>query len=317
MRAAPLPGGGGGGGSDCEGPECDDGRGGDGDPGGDPGDGRDGPPPGGGGGDDCDGPDCDDGRPPGSEPGAPGGGDPPPPCDDPSCEGRLVFVVPAAALAASPEDAGIFLRFPGQWDDPTFDAAQLPEGIYYNVHRWYSPATGRYTRPDPLGQRGGPNLYQYAAANPIRHSDPFGLSIYVCSRAAWGLFGVANHSYLWDDRDGVPPDERYCGVWSDAREQGPGVDACNYVPGSEGREDTVMQCCRFEKKHQGVVYIPFIKDCQTGTEKSLKCAGLLDNSPGIPGGRLGLPCDECSIAPPPAPPSDPPAVPGLFGSGAD
>lgn len=217
-------------------------------------------------------------------------------------------------LGASEED--VFLRFPGQWDDEVWLEAMRGADAYYNLHRWYQPAMGRYTRPDPLGLEAGLNLYVYVEGNPLNYFDPRGLAIYICSRKAFITGntpnGVGNHSYLWDDRDGVPPDQRYCGVWSNAPEQGPAVDACNYVPGSDGREDRVMQCCRFEKKHPGLLYIPFINDCQTGTYRALDCAGLTDENPGVPGARMGLPCDQCSVAPPPR--SEPPPMPGLFGS---
>ena len=192
-----APPGGGGGGDDCAGPDCDDGRGGTDPPGGDPGDGRDGTSPGGGGGGDGGG-DGGDGRLPGSEPGTPGETDPPPPCDDPSCQGRLVYVVPAPALAASPEEAGIFLRFPGQWDDPTFDAAQVPEGIYYNVHRWYAPATGRYTRTDPLGVEGDSHPYLYATANPLLLVDALGLKgrVGICCKSLADPLSAFQHCYI-------------------------------------------------------------------------------------------------------------------------
>jgi len=44
-------------------------------------------------------------------------------------------------------------------------------------HRWYTPATGRYSRPDPIGLRGSDALmlYGYAEANPLRFYDLFGL----------------------------------------------------------------------------------------------------------------------------------------------
>jgi RHS repeat-associated protein len=73
------------------------------------------------------------------------------------------------------EGAGIFLRFPGQWDDPSFRANGLRGGLYYNVHRWYEAGTGRYTRPDPLGLRSGTHLYDYVFNNPLGYSDPLEL----------------------------------------------------------------------------------------------------------------------------------------------
>lgn len=59
---------------------------------------------------------------------------------------------------------------------------------YYNLHRWYEPATGRYIAPDPLrsvlGEYGDsvlmlvPGLeYAYAADNPLLYIDPLGLTI--------------------------------------------------------------------------------------------------------------------------------------------
>jgi RHS repeat-associated protein len=82
------------------------------------------------------------------------------------------------AASTSPTTAGVFLRFPGQWDDPTFTSAGLEKGVYYNVHRWYQPGTGRYTRVDPFGvDGGGPNVYLYAQANPLLFFDPDGRKI--------------------------------------------------------------------------------------------------------------------------------------------
>ena len=60
------------------------------------------------------------------------------------------------------------LRFPGQYhDDET--------GLDYNFHRYYDPATGRYTTPDPLGLAPAPNNYAYVG-NPLEWIDPLGLA---------------------------------------------------------------------------------------------------------------------------------------------
>jgi len=71
--------------------------------------------------------------------------------------------------------AGVFLRFPGQWEDDIWGDASLGVGVYYNVFRWYQPEPGRYSRVDPAGLAGGVNLYLYAFSAPTLLSDLFGL----------------------------------------------------------------------------------------------------------------------------------------------
>jgi hypothetical protein len=45
---------------------------------------------------------------------------------------------------------------------------------YYNYFRDYSPDTGRYLQPEPLGVFGDINLYRYARTNPLGYIDPDG-----------------------------------------------------------------------------------------------------------------------------------------------
>ncbi|WNJ95105.1 RHS repeat-associated core domain-containing protein [Vibrio ruber] len=60
------------------------------------------------------------------------------------------------------------LRFQGQYYD-------AETGLHYNRHRYYSPSTGRFITPDPIGLAGGLNNYQYVK-NPTGWIDPLGLS---------------------------------------------------------------------------------------------------------------------------------------------
>ncbi len=59
------------------------------------------------------------------------------------------------------------LRLPGQQYDEE-------SGMCYNRHRYYNPEQGRYITRDPIGLKGGWNVYQYPL-NPVGYIDPLGL----------------------------------------------------------------------------------------------------------------------------------------------
>lgn len=49
-------------------------------------------------------------------------------------------------------------------------------GLIYYRARYYDPAVGRFTQPDPIGFAGGDiNLYAYVKGNPVNETDPTGL----------------------------------------------------------------------------------------------------------------------------------------------
>jgi RHS repeat-associated protein len=48
-------------------------------------------------------------------------------------------------------------------------------GLSYRRNRYYSPDSGQFTQPDPIGIAGGLNVYGYANGDPVNYRDPFGL----------------------------------------------------------------------------------------------------------------------------------------------
>jgi RHS repeat-associated protein len=62
---------------------------------------------------------------------------------------------------------GIYAYTAREWD---------PEiNLYYYRVRYYDPKVARFISEDPIGFRGGKNLYVYARNRGVRLRDPFGL----------------------------------------------------------------------------------------------------------------------------------------------
>ena len=69
-------------------------------------------------------------------------------------------------------------------------------GLYFYRARYYDPKAGRFLTRDPIGFKGGINVYAYVKNNPINKKDPRGLidadptdpgcQIGLCDDAGWG-----------------------------------------------------------------------------------------------------------------------------------
>ncbi|OIO30994.1 MAG: hypothetical protein COS28_01985 [Nitrospirae bacterium CG02_land_8_20_14_3_00_44_33] len=64
---------------------------------------------------------------------------------------------------------------------------------------------------------------------------------------------------------------------------------CRKVPGSDGKENEIMRCCK-ETANKGI-WFPPVNDCHEAADDCIKGAEL--KNPGVPGGRVGKPCDPC------------------------
>ena len=62
------------------------------------------------------------------------------------------------------------------WWGGLVDGMRDASGQQYMRNRYYDPATGQFTQPDPIGIAGGLNSYGFAAGDPVTYSDPYGLA---------------------------------------------------------------------------------------------------------------------------------------------
>jgi RHS repeat-associated protein len=61
-----------------------------------------------------------------------------------------------------------------EWDKET--------GLYYYRARYYDPGVGRFISKDPIGFKGGINLYNYVGGNPVNFIDSSGEVCYAYNR---------------------------------------------------------------------------------------------------------------------------------------
>jgi RHS repeat-associated protein len=60
-------------------------------------------------------------------------------------------------------------------------------GLYLTKNRPYDPVLERWTTPDPIGEAGGINLFQFVGNNPINGIDPLGLDKSPYKPGDWGF----------------------------------------------------------------------------------------------------------------------------------
>jgi RHS repeat-associated protein len=89
--------------------------------------------------------------------------------------------------------------------------ADSDAGLFYCLHRYYDPRSGKWISRDPAGLEGGVNVYEYCEDNPVMNVDPSGLYeiVYAWSRVLLGRY----HSFLLI-RDNVPGSPTFGQRWA-------------------------------------------------------------------------------------------------------
>jgi len=87
-------------------------------------------------------------------------------------------------------------------------------GLQYRRARYYDPLVGQFTQIDPIGMRGGLNLYGYANGDPVNFRDPSGLA--ACGEGESAMDCLAEGGMTIDDwNNGVG----VCEPWPECRFQ--------------------------------------------------------------------------------------------------
>ena len=79
--------------------------------------------------------------------------------------------------------------------------------LYYYGYRYYLPELGRWNRKDPIGERGGRNLYNFVRNQPITSIDFLGFVVVFLTGAGENSLHTAGH------QAGLNPD-KYFGLFS-------------------------------------------------------------------------------------------------------
>ena len=79
-------------------------------------------------------------------------------------------------------------------------------GLQFSRARWYDAAIGRFISEDPMGLRGGGNLFGYVNNKPERYFDPFGLEGEDANEPAlWSKPNVEQDSWQFQNPQNLNP----------------------------------------------------------------------------------------------------------------
>ena len=93
------------------------------------------------------------------------------------------------------DDQGNAASFPYRFSTKPQDAVT---GLYYYGYRYYDPMTGRWPSRDPIGERGGINLYGFVGNDAVNGLDVLGLtSICDCVELVFQEKHFSHHGFLW------------------------------------------------------------------------------------------------------------------------
>ncbi len=105
--------------------------------------------------------------------------------------------------------AGDIGYFPFRFSSKYYDGET---GMYYYGHRYYSPVLGRWLSRDPIGERGGFNLYGFVGNRSINHIDIYGLE--TLQKEVEILVSKGGNSHGYNPGGYIPPSDYEDSYWT-------------------------------------------------------------------------------------------------------
>jgi RHS repeat-associated protein len=141
----------------------------------------------------------------------------------------------------------------------TGDYYHAPSGLSLTVYREYSPGFGRWLSRDPLGERGGINLYEYARNNPLYWIDPMGLDVSI------GLVFGHFQATVWVSSGGTSTfDFSPVEGWREHPGPSPFSVPVSYTKTCPKQDQALLNAFRDKVKNQPDTYNPLENNCLEG-----------------------------------------------------
>ena len=166
-------------------------------------------------------------------------------------------------------------------------------GLYYYGYRWYDPRTGRWPSRDPIGERGGGNLYGFVGNDGVNFVDVIGFGKAECIAAIADAWNYANE-FLTPELAKYDPVEDAKGGHPKAPSKGGGLtkpyghlkEIKDFQQGLKNRlRDVVKECKDDCPPPNGGLYAPYPRALDRLANRRIPRINLLGNLVDDPGPR--------------------------------